>query len=216
MFTLNPTALCTANCTASFGRQTLYPMLLYPILGLVLALCLALAAAPANAQIYKIVDEHGNVSFTDVPPKDKSAAVQVSPGNTYSAQDAQTAPPTIKLSPDAEADAEATTFSYERVSIVSPAQDQAIRENSGNLSVTLDISPTYEPSSGHVIQLLLDGRLFESGTATTLGIENVDRGTHTLTAQVVDPNGQVLAASNPTTFHMMRVSVLAPPRAASN
>lgn len=166
----------------------------------------------AQARIYKTVDKDGNVVFTDVPPKDHSTAIEIDEGNVYTpptaAVPAQTG--STQATNDAE-EADEPTAAYSRLQIVTPEHDQAVRENAGNLNVVVSLSPTLTAS--HRIQILLDGAVLATEAGTNLQLSNVDRGTHVLTAQVVDTGGNTLITSDPTSFHMQRISVNSPARA---
>jgi len=68
--------------------------------------------------------------------------------------------------------------------------------------------------AGHRYRLYLDGRavegLLQSGAVQ---LRNVGRGTHSLRAEVVDAgSGEVLAASEPVTFHLLQPGRLSPAR----
>ena len=81
--------------------------------------------------------------------------------------------------------------SYTDAVIVSPANDTAVRNNAGNLTVRGQVSPKL--ASGHRVQLLLDG-VPQGAPRRTLefSLENIDRGTHHLQVRIVDSGGQGL------------------------
>ena len=64
------------------------------------ALSLALAASPLMAQVYKVVDKDGNVTFTDQPPGDGSKPIELAPISVIEA-------PTYEKAPEATAEDEA-------------------------------------------------------------------------------------------------------------
>lgn len=181
-----------------------------------LLLSLTIALGAAEPAIYKTVDADGNVIFTDVPPRDAADAVRISKGNNYTPTQSEATPEPEADVPPAGQDQPppddpayvASEVSYDHITIATPADDAAVRENAGNLSVQVNLSPQLDLANGHSIQLMLNGNLASSGTSTTLSITNVDRGTHGLVAQVVNATGEILASSGPITFHMLRHSVL--------
>jgi hypothetical protein len=60
---------------------------------------------------------------------------------------------------------------------------------------------------GQTIQLLLDNRPYGAPQVHTLWLmKNIDRGTHTLTLQIIE-NGKIIASSNTITVHLHRASV---------
>jgi hypothetical protein len=55
------------------------------------------------------------------------------------------------------------------------------------------------------------GLASSAGEDATFALSNIDRGTHTLTAEVVDGNGSVVFTSNQSTFHLQRYSIITAP-----
>jgi hypothetical protein len=101
---------------------------------------------------------------------------------------------------------------YDAVRIVSPAEDETVHDNSGNVAVTVSVSPPLDVKAGDRILLLLDGRAVASGGMTRFELKGVERGTHDLQAQVAAPDGSILGASTIVAFHMWRASRLFPGR----
>ena len=164
-------------------------------------------APTLQAAIYKTVDKEGNVVYTDVPPKQSSAAMDVDRGNTYIAAEAA-ADDAAQFEALAETgDQQQAATSYSELSITAPNHDQAVRENAGNLAVTVASLPALDAALGHQVQILLDGQKAATGGAR-VSLTNIDRGTHSLTAQIIDTSGEVLISSAPVTFHMLRYSRL--------
>lgn len=104
---------------------------------------------------------------------------------------------------------------YASLQILRPHQDETIHDNNGRVPVALHLVPALQTAQGHRIQILLDGRPYGSDRAgTQFTLDNVDRGTHTLQAMVVDRAGDKLIASDSVTFHLWRASRLFPGRRA--
>lgn len=165
---------------------------------LIAAGLLACGGVPA-ADIYRYVDEEGNVIYSDQPHPD-AEKIPTPEIQTYSAPEFSEPPPPPAPEPESK------RIVYLTFGIVSPADDQAIRSNNGNIDVEVLLEPSLDKS--HQLRLTLDGRPWgEPGTATTFGLENVDRGTHTVTAEIIDEDGAVVNRTEPVTFHLLRVSV---------
>ncbi|MEZ5560982.1 MAG: DUF4124 domain-containing protein [Pseudomonadales bacterium] len=190
-----------------------------------LAALLTLGAAPAWAAIYKTVDKDGNVVFSDVPPTagEQGEVVEIQSGNTFNSSEARPATPaggTAEAGNEDEAplyewtddggnpEAPPQYASYESLEIISPGHDESVRENAGNVRVLTMLKPELQP--GHRMELLLDGKLAQSGTSPAFMLQNVDRGTHTVQVRVVSDDGMELVASAPTTFHLQRHTILLP------
>jgi hypothetical protein len=175
-------------------------------MGIRLALIIALAAAAsaASGQIYKTVDANGNVVFTDIAPVDRSGQpapqpVEVPPMNTYE-------PPPAPAAQANAPSAPATPSYYSQLEVVSPVEDETIRDNAGDIQIEVATSPPLR--ADHRLLLVLDGTATEVEAVNgVFELSNVDRGTHTAGARAVDRQGNVLIESNPVTFNLMRVSI---------
>lgn len=97
---------------------------------------------------------------------------------------------------------------YQSVSIVAPQPETTIHNNNGNLDVTVAVSPPLHTGNGDVLTILLDDKAVASGTRHRYKLKGIDRGTHTLAAQVTAADGKVLITSEPVTFYMWRASRL--------
>ena len=160
---------------------------------------LSLLALPVSAGIYTYIDEQGNRVFTDRPGGRAAESVDSRSINSMPAQ--PTAPP---ATPD-EAPRE-NKFTYRLLEIVQPEHDTTLRNNAGELSVSVTSDPALQP--GHLYRLLLDGSPIAPATSEpTFALGNIDRGSHQLIVEVVDDKGQTLQSSPPRTFHLLRTSL---------
>lgn len=100
--------------------------------------------------------------------------------------------------------------SYTGAAVVQPANEQTVHDNDGNVTVRVAVTPGLAP--GHRVVLLLDGRPIGQQMGGTFPLSGIERGAHTLQAQVVDSNGKTLIASHPVTFYMWQASRLFPGR----
>ncbi|MFV0477942.1 MAG: DUF4124 domain-containing protein [Parahaliea sp.] len=163
--------------------------------------CGLLASTAVTAQIYKSVDEHGNVVFSDQPSGDVRKAEQVELNTTNT-----TTPPRPVSRPHSRPEpttAEAVNY---RVSITSPANGTTIPMGTGNFSVSAAASPAL--TSGQTLQLQIDGQ--DHGGAQASGswqLTNIFRGEHQLTVQRKSREGEVLATSEAITVYVHRPSV---------
>ncbi len=165
---------------------------------LILLLC-TLLAMTASAQVYRVVDEHGNVTFTDKPPAD-AEPVDIRQPNTSAPPNAAAFP----APPPKPLDDQDAGGGYQ-VAITSPANETIIPRGPGNFSVSASVSPAL--GGGHMLQLLLDGQpRQEPQGSTSWALTNVFRGEHTLTVAVVDKDGKQLATSGPVTVFVFRPS----------
>lgn len=100
------------------------------------------------------------------------------------------------------------TAGYDTVRIIVPRDQATVHDNEGNLDVSVEVSPPLSSDAGDHIVFLLDGRTVASGTDVRIRLTGVDRGTHTLQAQVAAADGTLLLASPVTSFYMWRASRL--------
>ena len=168
----------------------------FPILFLLLA-------AGVQADVYKSVNDKGEVVYSDQPtPNAQRMKLPELP--TY------TAPPVPAFS-STPPPAKPATSPYQRVKILEPKNDATIRDNQGVVRVQVELDPPLMTDQGHKIQFYLNGEPHGVPIgATSIGFSNLDRGTYTLTARVVDADDNVISSTEPVVFHLHRESVLNP------
>ena len=166
----------------------------------------------AHAAIYKTTDAEGNVVFTDVPPKDDAKSVEIKQGNSYRPEVATPAAVAPAAEDEEDMAEDTPTAGYDKIAITSPAHDEALRENTGNISVSVALDPALNTAAGHRLQVLVDGQIAGEAPSATVSLQNIDRGTHSLIAQVIDANNSVLASSSAVVVHLQRYSILNNPR----
>lgn len=168
-------------------------------------LLIALAWTPSHAELYKRVDEQGNVTYGD-QPGEKAQRVQPGGLTTYSPPSGHTQTPAPKSQPDPTKGAGNTVTQYSGLTIAGPANEEVVRSNEGNVTVKTLITPALDTGAGHQLVVLLDKKFSTKAPAAEALLKNVDRGTHTLRAQITDASGKVLAQSPEVTIHMQRGS----------
>lgn len=100
-----------------------------------------------------------------------------------------------------------------QVAILTPAPQDTIHDNSGNMAVEVRVEPPTDPNGGTSIRILLDGkRAAPDSRGTKFALQGVERGEHRLQALLIDRQGQTLSVSDTVTFTMWQASVNAPPR----
>jgi len=162
-------------------------------LGLLLAWAL-----PASAQVFTYIDEHGNRVFTDRPGKPAAQPVETRTINSMPATP-------VAPSPRAARPSAGPSFSY-ALQILAPADDATIRNNAGDLEVTVSSQPAL--LADHLYRLMLDGApVGEPSTSPVHALRNIDRGSHQLVVEIVDTQGNAVQKSAPLTFHLMRTSL---------
>ena len=158
------------------------------ILLLIIYFCLAL---PIQARdVYRSVDENGNVIFSDTPvagsekirvDEIRTIAPGEDPGFVY--------PP-----PPKETDV------YSTLEIVSPENGSVIQSDDGKVMINAALEPLLNLKAGHYLVLYLDGIEAASGTSPQFILSNVERGTHVLTIAVLDQSGHEVIKSPAVSF----------------
>ena len=163
------------------------------------------AVALAGDQIYRSVDEDGNVVYSDTPPSDDAEPVELEPLTTVPGIDTEEA---AQATDGEEADEEPRGVSYGGLEVIYPSADSVVRHNGGQVPFEVRLLPegiVMPPE--HRIEILVDGEVRGGGNATTVTVGPVDRGPHTARARVVDAGGNVYALSPQVNFFLKRHSV---------
>jgi len=172
-----------------------------PALTIILA-CFVLAPALAATTVYRWVDEQGVVHFSDQPhPGAQKMRVEDAP--TFSAL------PVPRTPPAAPRRATGGGAPAASCSIASPSDQQTLMNT---YSVSGSIRMPGELDAGTHVLIMLDGKVL-TGVADLSGafhIPEIDRGAHTLAAQVLGPDGQVICETPQITFFVHQPSIRNP------
>lgn len=165
-------------------------------------------AFSAEAELYKGLDEEGNIVYSDKPSGKMEKIIP--PSLTIFD------PPKITTNVESEAsntvEETAKEFKYTDFDIVSPRNDETIW-NDPNPTVTLSLKPDLNTSENHTIWLLIDKKpLLKNTRETTLHLGYVNRGAHLLQAQVRDKNNKILARTRAIVIYVKHASVQKQPR----
>ena len=171
---------------------------LIPLLGL-------LILSPSLAdEIYKWVDNDGQMHFSDVPHVG-ATEVDIAPAQTFStpslAAASSSAPAASKPADEPEA------LDYESMAITSPATEETIWNTGGEVTISVQLQPGLQ--TGHQIRLYIDGKPLPNlrPNTSSLQVSDVVRGQHQIRAEVRDENGKVLINAKPSTFFYQQTSV---------
>jgi len=167
-------------------------------------LLLLLISLAVHADVYRSVDKQGNVIFSDTST-DNAEKIELQESYTYS-------PPVIidladdePALPEVEAEVEVAVPNYTLV-ITSPSQNEAIRENAGNVTISIAVTPALNIERGDKLIFSLDGQLkSDAQEATSYTFVNVDRGSHIALVTVVDKTGATIKSSKSILFHLQRI-----------
>ena len=162
------------------------------IAGSFLALATSLLAQAAT--IYKTVDGHGNIIFTDTRPTDQ-------PSETMHLRPLTPIPsvPLLRLPPVSVT--EPAKALYSRLTITKPSHDTTVRDQE---TIIVKVATTPRVMFSHTVRLRLNGIIVgESRRQPRFELKEVERGTHTLTAEIVDSQQQIVQSTS-NTIHVHR------------
>ena len=166
----------------------------------------ALAMSPAGAAKYKWVDDEGATHYSDTPPPGHAPEdVELKDAELPEITPAAPYLPAVKLSPAGTSNSKKSALKYS-VQILSPENDAALRNNAGTVSVSVRVDPPIEDKG--VVVLMMDGKPVGKNSTGSFTLQNVDRGTHTLSARLESNRGAVLAESSSISFTLKRHSSL--------
>ncbi|WP_371231443.1 DUF4124 domain-containing protein [Pseudomonas sp. QE6] len=170
---------------------------------LILTALLLAAALPASAQIYKYTDASGKTVFTNQPPSNVGAQpVQLPPTNTVA--------PQAPVNTDTGSGTAEDQGAYTILALSNLPNDEALRANNGTFVVEVVVQPAL--AMDHQLQLVLDGQPYGAPTHnTSISMENIDRGEHTLAVEVVQ-GSRVIQTSATASFTLQRISTNSPQR----
>jgi hypothetical protein len=154
------------------------------------------------ATVYKWVDANGVTHYSD-QPHPGAQKIEVSEPQTYSA------PPPANQQAAAQSNATAGPV-YATCELFSPAAEEVLF-NVSTVTTKLRLDPDLRP--GDKVTIALDGKRLLAGVAASgnaYTVSPVYRGTHTILAEVTDPEGKAVCRTPVVTFHVRQASTLSP------
>ncbi|KRW71568.1 hypothetical protein AO741_02180 [Pseudomonas sp. TTU2014-105ASC] len=163
---------------------------------------LFILSIPAFAEIYKYTDASGNTVFTNQPPEGVQAdTVDLPPANTVNIRTAEPPPPL----PDRQQTQQAP---YQTLRVTGIPDEEALRANNGTFVVSALLEPQLQ--RGHTLRFLLDGiPQAAPSPATSLQLNNIERGDHRLQVEVLSGD-RVIQRSEAELFTVQRVNTSSP------
>lgn len=159
--------------------------------------------AVAVGDIYRHVDEDGNVSYSD-EPRDDGERVNVEDSGSSVEFRTPDMPEPVTNREESETDDESR---FPDLRIVKPEDEGTVRDNQGLVDVRAAIDKRLP--QGYRFQFLLDGSPEgESTQSPQTQLTGVNRGEHTVQVRIVDPGGTSVAESEAVTFYMHQASRL--------
>lgn len=159
-------------------------------------------AMPAQAEVYKTVTPDGQVVYSDTPTTG-ARPMNVPEITTY-------APPPLPVLAPVQRPDEITAV-YDSFEVDSPGDESTVRDSVGNIEMLVTLQPGLIVKQGHRIEYYDNGKQHGRPTVDTRKVfTSLDRGEHTLSAVVIDENGQQLISTRPVTVYLHKPSILHP------
>jgi hypothetical protein len=170
---------------------------------ILMACSLAMATNAMSADVYKVVDEDGNVTYTDKPPPDGSKPIKLAPISVVEA-------PIYEQPKKADAEGEESkemTLGYLRnhysdFAIVSPQQEESVWHPEAAMPVAW--STRYQLQEGMQVTVYVDGKQIAKTSDQIIPVSNIERGEHKVEAQLTDTKNRRIATAEPVTFFVRR------------
>ncbi|TBW55911.1 DUF4124 domain-containing protein [Marinobacter halodurans] len=165
---------------------------------------LTLAVTSAQAQVYKSVDKHGNVTYTD-EASSGGEPVDVKPVTTVTLPKADQVKAFEERQKKEANNKQKPASRYSRIGFDSPENDSAFHSGSGDVTFAVSSQPPLRP--GDLFEVSLDGQPIGQNASGQFPISNVFRGTHNASVRIVDKTGNIIQDGQTITFTIHRPSV---------
>lgn len=166
---------------------------------------MSLACSVALATtVYKWVDENGVVHYSD-QPHPNAQKLQVEGVQTYSSRGASVPSPASRAS---ETSAESNR-QYRGCAIAQPLDQQNLANAQ---SVFIRVATDPMPRPGDRIYITLDGQVLNGGQSTgmSFNVTPIERGSHSVQAQIRDNGDQVVCQTPTVTFYVQQPNLFSP------
>ena len=165
----------------------------------ILLSCTLLAATVAQAEetsnVYRWVDDSGVVNFSNVD-SDKGEKIEILETMKI---------PSIKWSMAADEDSIILEKKMNpKLSISSPIDQSAFYSTQGNVNIKIDNDQPIPEDMNLIVRL--DDRIVGAKNATNIELSNVNRGTHTVSVELVNKDGESVSKSS-SVFTLHRATV---------
>ena len=173
------------------------------LLTLLVAFLLTIVVSPLTAQVYKIVDKDGNVTYTDKPPVDGAKPLDLPPLSVIETPDygktaRQEAEEAVAAGGEKEVPLRTLRNRFRDFAIISPLQEDSVWWTDGPVSIAW--SSSNQLQEGMTVQIFLNGQQQANTTAPMIPVNGLERGEHTVTATIKDARKRTVATAEPITF----------------
>ena len=175
-----------------------------------MALACTLYCVFAMAEVYKVVDAEGNVTYTDQAPADGAAPMELPELSIIDTdyQDKAPEPDAGADSADAAAPAELTPRElrkmYRDFHITRRLPEETFWGTANTVVISWGSSAAFQP--GMQVRVIVDGTAQAGGEDGMLAL-TLDRGEHTVSADLLDGRGRKVMSTEKVTFFIKQHTV---------
>ena len=167
---------------------------------------LALIASPLIAQVYKVVDENGNITYTDRPPADGSKPMDLPPLSVIETPDYQKpVSQVVEGEEDKEIPLRTLRRDYRDFAIISPLAEATIWGSEQGVSIAWSVGKQLQ--AGMNVSIFIDGKLLTTSAQPIIPAGVLERGEHTVTAQLKDAGNRTIATAAPVIFYVRQPNI---------
>lgn len=177
-----------------------------------IAFSLSIAANPLFAEVYKTVDENGNVTYTDRSPGDGSKPMELPELSIIETPTYQKTARELALENEG-AEGEETEIplktlrrKYRDFAIISPTNEESVWNPQQAVPVAWSVANPL--AAGMTVTLFVDGKKQAETAQPIIPVTGLVRGAHTLTAELKDANNRKIATAQPVTFFIKQPSII--------
>lgn len=167
----------------------------FSLLLIISVACAGYIQAAYATEIYKSIDENGNVVFSDQPPTPESEPIVLPEPNIITS---------VPVTPSVPRNIDSQSNPDIEIQILSPSNDETFWGTALTFDATFSVLP--EMSDSMSIVIYIDGQRKTVTNSTTITLSDIDRGTHTIRAELLDRRENVLAETESRTFYMKQFS----------
>lgn len=173
------------------------------LLMILFAFSLVITASELAAQVYKVVDKDGNVTFTDRPPADDAIPMDLPPISVIETPDYGATPGAANNDPAVDAEGEEVSLrslrnTYRGFAIVSPQQEDSLWGPDGPVSIVWSAPAALK--EGMQVTISLNGNKQKPTTDRMIVVTDLPRGEFIISAVLTDSRNRTIATAAPVTF----------------
>jgi hypothetical protein len=176
-----------------------------------IAAAMLIQAGPAmGSEVYKVVDEHGNVSWTDLPPTPDSEPEKLQSLNVIEVPERElpaSDDPGHGTATDSEADGpEEIAYlrtlrrEYSDFRIIRPVENQTFRGQTSPATLAWDTGKPLQP--GMSVVFYINDYPLMATREQVISTGSLARGEHQVRAELLSPRNRRVASADEVTFHI--------------